>query len=723
MATLVLGAVGTLVGGPIGGAIGALLGQQVDRAIIGSPHREGPRLQDLKVTTSSYGTPIARHHGRMRVAGSVIWATDLKEASETSGGVTTYTYSVSFAVALSSRPILEIGRIWADGNLLRGAAGDLKAGGILRIYDGFGDQPADPLIASDKGAACPAFRHTAYAVFEDLQLADFGNRIPALTFEIVADEGEISLADVVACSPEPVVAERELGGLRGFSVEGGSLSDTLGAIDTVYPLAFASDNSELALVAADAVPADPPLLPEAAAAQDEQSFAPGSGFTRQRGLSGSDIPDALRYYDVDRDFQAGLQRADGRARPGRGRTIEFPGALAAADARSLINAAAERAGWERDTLAWRMAELDGSLGPGAIVRVPAQAGVWRITAWEWRDQGIELELLRLPPGAARRQLADPGTMLAPLDLPLTPTSLEAFELPWDGVGTGNTPTVFAAAGSTGEGWRGAALYAERGGELIPLGGSGPQRSMIGKVTSAVPSSRAMLFETSAALSVELLSEDLALAGTDRTGIANGANRARIGNEVIQFASATPVGGGIWHLAGLLRGRDGTEAAAEAGHPAGTAFVLLDGKPVALDPAKTGAAPDTSIVAIGLGNAEPVNAPIANPGLTLRPLVPVYPRADALPDGSMQLSWTRRARGAWSWPDEVEIALGEEAEAYRVGLGQVEAPALVWNVDEPTLVLDAAIMATLKEAYPGVVLWVRQVGSFAVSDPLLLTTLP
>ena len=54
MATLVLTAVGTAIGGPIGGAIGAMLGQQVDRAVFLSPKgRQGPRLSDLRVQTSS----------------------------------------------------------------------------------------------------------------------------------------------------------------------------------------------------------------------------------------------------------------------------------------------------------------------------------------------------------------------------------------------------------------------------------------------------------------------------------------------------------------------------------------------------------------------------------------------------------------------------------------------------------------------------------------------
>lgn len=80
MATLVLTTVGGAIGGPIGAAIGATLGQSIDRALLfPTPRRTGPRLTELAVQTSSYGTPIPRLFGTMRVAGSVIWATDLIE--------------------------------------------------------------------------------------------------------------------------------------------------------------------------------------------------------------------------------------------------------------------------------------------------------------------------------------------------------------------------------------------------------------------------------------------------------------------------------------------------------------------------------------------------------------------------------------------------------------------------------------------------------------------
>src|SRR5690349_13899724 len=183
MATLVLTVVGTLVAGPIGGAIGAAVGQQIDQNLLFRPKpRQGPRLGDLRVQTSSYGTQIPKLFGTMRVAGTVIWATDLVEHKSTSGGkgqprVTTYSYTASFAVALSARPVLSVGRIWADGKLLRGAGGDFKSATVFRLHTGQEDQAPDPLIVAAEGAgAAPAYRGIAYALFEHMSLEDFGNR-------------------------------------------------------------------------------------------------------------------------------------------------------------------------------------------------------------------------------------------------------------------------------------------------------------------------------------------------------------------------------------------------------------------------------------------------------------------------------------------------------------------------------------------------------------------
>ncbi|MGI8526098.1 MAG: baseplate multidomain protein megatron, partial [Pseudolabrys sp.] len=75
-------------------------------------------------------------------------------------------------------------RVWADGKPL-----DLTSL-AYRIYPGNDGQSVDPLIAA-KEAAAPAYRGTAYVVFERLPLANFGNRIPQLSFELVRPIGEL----------------------------------------------------------------------------------------------------------------------------------------------------------------------------------------------------------------------------------------------------------------------------------------------------------------------------------------------------------------------------------------------------------------------------------------------------------------------------------------------------------------------------------------------------
>ena len=207
MATLVLGAAGAAIGGSIGGAIlgvsaatiggfiGSSIGSVVDSWIISSlaptQRIEGARLDTLRITSSTEGAIIPRLYGRMRMGGNIIWATDFREETKTTtqgggkgggGGkvkTTEYLYYASFAVALCEGPVTGIGRIWADGKPM-----DLS-GVTWRWYPGNEAQTADPFISARMGvASTPAYRGTAYVVFEELALSTYGNRLPQLSFEV-----------------------------------------------------------------------------------------------------------------------------------------------------------------------------------------------------------------------------------------------------------------------------------------------------------------------------------------------------------------------------------------------------------------------------------------------------------------------------------------------------------------------------------------------------------
>ncbi|GGY99660.1 phage tail protein [Novosphingobium colocasiae] len=731
MTTIVFSTVGSMVGGPIGGAIGALVGRQVDGALLGIPNRQGPRLRELGVTTSTYGEVLPRHYGRMRVAGSVIWATDLVEHSDTEGGgkgspsLTTYTYSASFAVALASRPILSVGRIWADGRLLRGAAGDLKVGGALRIHTGRGDQPADPLLAADAGAdRCPAYRGLAYAVFEDLDLSEFYNRVPNLTFEVIADEA-FDLGTLVGDVLDDADAAAALDGVAGWSCEG-SLAEALDMLDAVVPMEAYAAGDRLIIKPAR-LQTEAVALPEPALNVTDDGFGGQSGFARRRDPVIVQPPMALRYYDTARDYLPGLQRATGRPIVGKPRTLELPAALDPVAARALIERTLRRGDWSRDRVSWRTADLDTRIGPGTVASLPGIAGLWRVIAWEWRDGGVELALARVFPEAGGVDAApgpgDAGQFNPPADHATGETVLAAFEMPrLVPPAPGESASLFAAASSPSPYWAGAALYADPGtGAMLPLGPSGRNRCMIGTMLDVLPVASPHIVDRASSVTVQLVGEDLALSDMSLAQLALGGNLALIGDEAIQFGRAIPLGAGVWRLEMLLRGRCGTEAAI-GGHGSSERFVLIDGRTTPVDAGRVGSSAEAAILALGRADADPVAAHIAARGVSLRPPAPVHGRARVLPDGTTRLSWVRRARGAWAWQDGVDVPLVEDRERYLVTLGPVAAPVRLWWSEVPWLDLSAAVLASLTALAVGQPIVVRQQGNQALSDPLTLLQL-
>jgi hypothetical protein len=356
------------------------------------------------------------------------------------------------------------------------------------------------------------------------------------------------------------------------------------------------------------------------------------------------------------------------------------------------------------------------------MRVPDTAGNWLVRSWEWLDRGVELELERLAPSLASPRSSDSGEPLAPTDQMIPVTRLAAIEVPADGNANPATPLIFAAASAENSAWRGAALFAVQGTALLPLGTTGSQRAVIGTLAAPLTASQAVLFEPVASLTLDLVAGDLGFEDTDMAGLAAGANRVLIGNEVVQFMAAEPVGAQQWRLSGLLRGRGGTEQYAGLGHPEQTLAILLDDSLIALDPALVPPIATTRIAAIGTRDTEAVIAPLANPGLSRRPLAPVHPRLRIDDGQAWVLGWTRRARGQWRWEDAVEVPLVEERETYLVGYGPADTPFATWTRDVPELHLTQAELADLRGAHGPAMFWVRQIGTFDQSPPLLLASL-
>lgn len=239
MATVVLQVAGAAVGGFLGGpagaavgrALGAAAGYSLDQKLFSKDQFiEGGRVENARVLSSGEGETIPRVYGRARLGGKIIWATRFKEVRSTttkqSGGkgggpsVTTesFSYFANFAVGICEGEVSHIGRIWADGAEVDQTAFE------IRTYNGSETQTADPLIEAKQGLDnTPAFKGIAYAVFENFPIADYGNRIPQITFEVIKGVSKVDKSIKSIClipgASEFAYSPQEISGtLRGTTI-------------------------------------------------------------------------------------------------------------------------------------------------------------------------------------------------------------------------------------------------------------------------------------------------------------------------------------------------------------------------------------------------------------------------------------------------------------------------------------------------------------------------
>ncbi|MHA2066681.1 MAG: hypothetical protein ACXABY_20100, partial [Candidatus Thorarchaeota archaeon] len=210
-ARLGVGLAGGLIGGftPLGASGGFLIASIAANYLFpedAGPDQvnQGPRLNDLQVTSSAFGAPIHIGYGTMRLSGNMVWATPLEEVRTTtesgdSGGKggqpdapsttnVSYSYFATFAIAFAEGTADRFVRIYADSKLIYDASqtgyDTIRAGFTTRFYKGTETQLPDPVIVADKGADALAYRGLCYIVFDRIPLASFGNRIPNITAEI-----------------------------------------------------------------------------------------------------------------------------------------------------------------------------------------------------------------------------------------------------------------------------------------------------------------------------------------------------------------------------------------------------------------------------------------------------------------------------------------------------------------------------------------------------------
>lgn len=716
MAVLALGFAGQAIGAGIGGSlfgvaastiggfIGSTIGGMVDNMLF-PQKQEGPRLSDLTVTASTYGNPIALLYGpENRIAGNLIWSTGLIETKRKvkqggKGGpsvpTTEYSYRASFAIALCEGTVARVRKVWANNKLIF----DIDAPppsvpvalyGAMRVYPGSFSQSPDPTMESYLGVGqTPAYRGTAYVMFEDLQLADYGNRLPNLEF-LVEAQAEVTVGEVVddvarRCGLDPtMISTMGVGGVvvRGFAI--GQLSSGVAALQPLA-LAFDFDVSEVAgalrCIRRGTAPAGLITLDQLGG---HDGFSERSGdivsWNRTR-VTALPRQSTVTFPDPDRDWQPNsqsAQRSSGSA--DNALSTSVPIVLTADQGRAL----ADRLLWEawtgQQTATTQTDDRWDSIEPGRIYYVETPAGyeAVRITRLTRGVNGvIELDLRRdrseiyvptsagVPSTVPENPLSLPGlSRIILLDIPLL---LDADEAQASGF-------YWGVLGS-GPGWRGADfLRAVSPPAFDNVAPQGAELSL-GYVAAATPApalgydSRDDL-DLVTVIRITMHRPDMVLVGVTDAELFAGSNALYLGpqdghgGEIIQFGVATMVSPGVYDLSRLRRGQRGTEFA-WGSHVADEMGVLLEIGAVRRSDFGIG---DLNLMrsykAVSLLTLEIDTPAVAwtNTGVGLRPYAPVDLIAEGETGADVLMQWTRRSRIG---EGVVPPPLAEETEAYRL----------------------------------------------------------
>lgn len=674
------------------------------------PGIDGPRLSDLTIQSSAYGESIPLVWGpQNRLAGNVIWSTGLIERVKKveggkggSGESKQYSYSTSVAILLAGRECERLQRVWcnkklafdfAEGNftttLSGGAivytpvAGKGSVFKELRFYPGTTTQMPDSWMEASLGAGnVPAYRGSCYVVFKDLQLQDYGNALPSIEFELVADES-VAVGDIIrelsAKAGVTAIATFLDDEVLGYKIsKNEEVSAAIMPLERAYDFMMVEQNGQIrAERRAYTIHATMPADDMAARPASSNQAKPIYEFNR---LSTTELPRevSVSYPDPAYDFQSSTQTARRSERDSLNiETVELPVVLTADQARRI----AGKVLWERwgasRTISFTVSDQWARLTTGKIIAIPVVGSLmpFRITKLIRGDNGVWKVEAAYEDSLAYLDDTPGGIVIATEQPERTTgaTELYIFNSPLlreidDGNG------YHWGVSSPDATWRGASLQRSTDGgtvytEMSPVA----VRSTIGDVPVALASGPTAVWDYANSLTVTLRSPNQSLDSLDEASVLGGLNSAWLGKadgsvgEIIQWQDATLVSPGVYTLSTLLRGRLGTDHYTGL-HTADEVFVQLD---LSLGLSDFGSSdwdklrdfkPVSSLQTL----ADTTNQQFENNGERKRCKSPV--QITGVRDGSNNLSitWLRRTRIPFTGLAS-EAPLGETSEHYEVDI--------------------------------------------------------
>jgi hypothetical protein len=230
-------------------------------------------------------------------------------------------------------------------------------------------------------------------------------------------------------------------------------------------------------------------------------------------------------------------------------------------------------------------------------------------------------------------------------------------LPWE---TPAEPRLLVAAGAPGPSWRRADVRLSLdGGETWRTVATASRRAVMGSADTVLGAGPADRRDEVNSVDVTLLNAEDWLQPATATSVLAGANLALLGDELLHFQQVEPLGAQRFRLRGLVRGRQGTEAATRA-HVAGEPFLLLDPASLVTLPIPVTMIGGVALLKlVGPLDEEGAVAAVAVDvvGRAVLPFAPTGLAAAALPGGGVELAWVERGTAYRGWADGAGAVTG------------------------------------------------------------------
>jgi len=289
-----------------------------------------------------------------------------------------------------------------------------------------------------------------------------------------------------------------------------------------------------------------------------------------------------------------------------------------------------------------------------------------------------------------------GTGTPNLQVPasISATRLELLDLPAFPTDAATDAYLRYGVVGLGEGWAGSAVYrSDDGGANYALMQTLTAQATIGAALNIIPAGTIYGWDKSTTIDV-LLTFGQLQSVTD-IAVLNSANVCVIGEEIIQFQTATLLDTNKYRLSNLLRGRLGTDWAV-AGHAAGERFVLLTNAVARELMASSGWGIGKKFKPVTIGST--LGATTAQDftysAKALKPYAPVHIVGSRNTAGDLTINWKRRTRTGGDWRDGVDVPLSEESERYEVEIMQgATLKRTIIGLTSPTTIYTAAQQVT------------------------------